>query len=237
MCVLKGMLNPVWLRPYRTEALTVTDKRPAPSVKSTWHQVSFSLADAKSMTEAPAGGQAGGRPLLAPFSAGWKIQRQASSIRESLFTMMMTISLCLHSLCYLNPSLSSLWPPLLSLCRCLSHILLTSPLPCSRQLSQEVCVKRLYLWGAVKQRKAGGWMWKIVPLISTKFDFSPPPEMWGLRLPLHFPTPLWCFASIFLNSVFIAFAFSLWLFPHFLSSPSLPVRLSGILPRLFEEEQ
>ncbi|KAI4803804.1 hypothetical protein KUCAC02_025452 [Chaenocephalus aceratus] len=46
-----------------TEALTVTDKRQAGSVKSTWHRAAFSLADAKSMTEALAGGQAGGRPL------------------------------------------------------------------------------------------------------------------------------------------------------------------------------
>lgn len=149
----------------------MTDKRQAPSVKSTWHRASFSLADAKSMTEALAGGQAGGCPLLAPSSAGLKIQRQASSIRESLFMMMMTISLCLHSLCYLNPSLSCLLTPssLPTLCRCLSHILLISPLPCSSLLSQEVSVRRLYLWGAVKQRKAG----KIAPLISTKFDFSP----------------------------------------------------------------
>lgn len=100
----------------------MSDKRQAPSVKSTWHQASFSLADAKSMTEALAGGQAGGPPPLLSFSsAGLKIQRQASSIRESLFKMMMTISLCLHSLGYLNPSLSCLLtrrlpsPPLLSL--------------------------------------------------------------------------------------------------------------------------
>lgn len=115
-CVCEGgILNPVWLRPNRTEALTVTDKRQAPSVKSTRHQASFGLADAKSMTEALAGGQTGGRPLLAPSSAGLKIQRRASSIRESLFMMMMTISLCLHSLFYLNPSLSCLllsFPPL-----------------------------------------------------------------------------------------------------------------------------
>lgn len=72
MCMLGGGvgLNPVWLRPNRTEALSVTDKRQAPSVKSTWHQASFSLADAKSMTEALAGGQAGDRPLLAP-SLSW----------------------------------------------------------------------------------------------------------------------------------------------------------------------
>lgn len=45
-----------WLRLNRTEALSVTDKRQALSVKSTWHQASFSLADAESLTEAPAGG-------------------------------------------------------------------------------------------------------------------------------------------------------------------------------------
>ena len=66
-------INPVWLRPNRTEALTVTDKRQTPSLKSTWHQASFSLADAKSMSEALAGGQAGDRPLLTPCSAGLKI--------------------------------------------------------------------------------------------------------------------------------------------------------------------
>lgn len=115
----RGMtLNPVWLRPNRTEALTVTDKRQAPPVKSTWHQASFSLADAKSMTEALAGGKASPpaqpppspAPSL-PSSAGLKIQRQASSIRESLLAMMMTISLCLRSPCYLNPSLSCLLTP------------------------------------------------------------------------------------------------------------------------------
>lgn len=154
----------------------------------------------KAWLRPPAGGQAGGLPLLAPSSAGWKIQQRASSIRESLFMMMMTISLCLHSLCYLNPSLSCLFDPLLlPLCRCLSHIPLTSPLSCSCQLSQEVCVKRPYLWGAVKQRK-GEWMWKIAPLISTKFDFSL--TWWDVRCetpsPLpHFPLPL-CFDLFFL---------------------------------------
>lgn len=123
MCLVGGALNPAWLRPNRTEALTVTDKRQAPSVKSTWHRASFSLADAKSMTEGLAGGQAGRRPpLLARSSAGLEIQRQASSIRESLFMMMMTISHCLHSPCYLNPSLSCLLPAPLR--RCLSRVLL-----------------------------------------------------------------------------------------------------------------
>ncbi|CAB1448417.1 unnamed protein product [Pleuronectes platessa] len=73
----------------RTEALSVIDKRQAPSVKSTQHQESFSLADAKSMTESLAGGRGGGGraagPLpVAPSSAGLKIQREASPIRDSL---------------------------------------------------------------------------------------------------------------------------------------------------------
>lgn len=68
----EGTLNPVWLRLNRIEALTVTDKRQGPSVKSTWHQASFSLADAKSMTESLAGGQAGGRPSSLFPQLGWK---------------------------------------------------------------------------------------------------------------------------------------------------------------------
>lgn len=136
-------------------------------------------------------------------------------------------------------TLLSLDPLLLPLCRCLSHIPLTSPLSCSSQLSQEVCVKRLYLRGAVKQRKAGEWMGKIAPLISTKFDFSF--TWWDVRcetpsLLLYSSLPL-CFDLFFLNSVFIAFSTSLWLSSLFLSFPCLPVRLSGILPRLFEDEQ
>lgn len=64
VCVCVGFdggitVNPVWPRLNRTEVLPVTDKRQAPSAKSTWHQASFSLADAKSMTETLAGGQAG----------------------------------------------------------------------------------------------------------------------------------------------------------------------------------
>lgn len=72
LCVrARGMtLNPVWLRPNRTEALTVTDKRQAPPVKSTWHQASFSLADAKSMTEALAGGKASPPPRSTPTQPG-----------------------------------------------------------------------------------------------------------------------------------------------------------------------
>lgn len=46
LCV-GGTLNLVCLSWDRTEALTVSDKRQAPSVKSTWHRASFSLADAK----------------------------------------------------------------------------------------------------------------------------------------------------------------------------------------------
>lgn len=160
VCVCMGALNPVWLRPNGTEALSVTDKRQAPLVKSTWHQASFSLADAKSMTEALAGGRAGGRvggcPLPAPHSAGLEIQRQASSIRESLFMMMMTISLCLHSalsqsitLFFCDPTPAP--PSFLHRLPCI--LLIFSSLSCP--LSQKVHVRRLYLRGAVRQRKTG----------------------------------------------------------------------------------
>lgn len=54
-----GTLNPAWLGPTRTEALAVTDKHAAPSVNGSWHRASFGLADAESLTEAVAGGQAG----------------------------------------------------------------------------------------------------------------------------------------------------------------------------------
>lgn len=137
------VLNPVLPRWNRTEALTVTDKRQTPSVKSTWHQASFSLADAKNMTEALAGGQAGGpTPPYSLLSWVENIQRQGSSIRESLFMMMMTISLCLHSLCYLNPSPPQP-PPFLSLSLTLS--LNFSSLLFSLALSESLCQMSLSL--------------------------------------------------------------------------------------------
>lgn len=53
-----------WLQLNRTEALSVTDKRQAPSAKSTWQQASFILADAESITKTLAGGQGLSLPPL-----------------------------------------------------------------------------------------------------------------------------------------------------------------------------
>lgn len=83
-------------------------------------------------------------------------------------------------------------------------------------------------------------MRKIAPLISTKFDFSP--ARWDARYEAAsalFSNPLRPSASIsFKFSLRLYLSISAALFPPPLpSSASLPVRLSGILPRLFEEEQ
>lgn len=114
-------LNPVWLRPNRTEALTVTDKRQAPPVKSTWHQASFSLADAKSMTEALAGGKASlptprstptppGSPVpLAPLLS-WFENPATGLLYRRVIVGDDDDNLSL-SLCYLNPSPSCLLTP------------------------------------------------------------------------------------------------------------------------------
>lgn len=171
-------LNPVWPRPSRTEALTVTDKRQAPSVTRTWHRASFSLADAKSMTETLAGGRAGGPPHPAhptpphptppiplppptPFKAGLKIQREASyqrvivqdddddNLSLSPFTL---LSQSITLLSFRPPPLRS--SPLLSIA--VSHILLIFLPPCSHLLAQTVRVSWLYLRGAVSQGEAGG---------------------------------------------------------------------------------
>lgn len=147
VCVWRGVLYPVWLRPGQNRSPhcdcrtsdSFSKKHMAPSVLHVGRCY-------KSLTEAPSRWEGG----AAAASSSSLLPPLACSIRESLFmmmTMMMTISLCLHSLCYLNPSLSCLVPPLpppppLPLSpRCLSRVLLIVLLSCSRLLSQRVRVK------------------------------------------------------------------------------------------------
>lgn len=154
-CLCTGRtLNLVWLSPDRTEALTVSDKRQAPSVKSTWHRASFSLADAKKH-DWSAGRWADGctHPLssIPPSQLGRK-SSDRPPLSGSHSSRWWWQSLCLHSLRYLNPSLSCLFTSLPFTLQSMSLTL--SPYFSSPSRSQKVHFKRLYPWGAVKHRKA-----------------------------------------------------------------------------------
>lgn len=152
-------------------------------------QVGRRAAAPSSLCPQLGGKSSNGPPLSESHCSWWWWQSLSVSILRAISIH--------HSLVF--------WPPPSSpLSLSLTHSSNFSSLLFKPALSGSLCVKRLYLRGAVKQRKAGEWMGKIAPLISTKFDFSF--TWWDVRcetpsLLLYSSLPLLCFDLLFFFSL------------------------------------
>lgn len=174
-----------------------------------------------------------GPPLLAPCSAGLKRYSYRPPLSGSHCSWWWWQSLSVSTLYTISIHHSLVSPPpLLSLS--LTHSLNFSSLLFLPALSESLCQTSVSLRSC--QAKKG----KRVNMKNCPSDFH---QVWLFSCSMRcevwdslstFPTPLWCFVSIsfWIQTSSLSLSIRLSFFV-----PSLPVRLSGILPRLFEDEQ